>query len=266
MFCSDMIPRTSSPTTSGTQTADRGRSPDVIPGSWPSNATCLWTSRLKTSGLRVSITCLRGPMIGRTSSGNRTPRSIVYRKRTWSCSGSTTAMSTIWASKIAWILSPTRSYIACRSSFWARPCWTSLISASSAARSFVSASSRFVSSNSRAFSSATPMLVASVLSSRSSVSENASFSSRSSATTPVTRSPLMIGTPRNDSVSEPPTWMAPSAVASSSVPTRTGRRGLDDAARESRPQLTRRPQLVADAARRWRTETRSCSWPGRRAR
>ena len=52
-------------------------------------------------------------------------------------------MSTTWASKIAWILSPTRSYIACMSSFSARPRWTSLISASSAARSFVSVRRRW---------------------------------------------------------------------------------------------------------------------------
>ena len=68
-------------------------------------------------------------------------------------------MSTTWASKISWIRSPTRSYIACVSSFSARPRWTSLISASSALRCRVS-------SNSRAFSSATLRLPASVVSRR----------------------------------------------------------------------------------------------------
>ena len=79
-------------------------------------------------------------------------------------------MSTTWASKISWILSPTRSYIACMSRFWARPSWTLVMIASSAARSSVSASRRFVSSKSRAFSSATPMLDARVESRRSSLS------------------------------------------------------------------------------------------------
>ena len=67
-----------------------------------------------------------------------------------------------------WILSPTRSYIDCMSSFAARPCWTLLMIASSAARSSVSVSRRFVSSNRRAFSSATLRLEASVVSSRTS--------------------------------------------------------------------------------------------------
>ena len=79
-------------------------------------------------------------------------------------------MSTTWASKISAILSPTRSYIACMSSSAARPCWTLLMIASSAARSLVSVRSRFVSSNRRAFSRATPRLEASVDSSRSSAS------------------------------------------------------------------------------------------------
>ena len=87
-------------------------------------------------------------------------------------------MSTTWASKISWILSPTRSYIACMSRFWARPSWTLLMSASSAARSSVSASRRFVSSKRRAFSSATLRLPASVISSRTSDSEKAFSRSR----------------------------------------------------------------------------------------
>ena len=61
--------------------------------------------------------------------------------------------------------------------------------ASSAARWSVSVSRRFVSSNSRAFSSATPMLAASVLSSRSSASLKACAWMLSRPTTPTTRSP-----------------------------------------------------------------------------
>ena len=68
-------------------------------------------------------------------------------RRARSCTGSghlpasrsTIPMSTTWASKISWILSPTSSYIACMSSSAARPCWTPLMIASSAARWSVSA-------------------------------------------------------------------------------------------------------------------------------
>ena len=59
-------------------------------------------------------------------------------------------------------LSPTRSTIAWKSSSAAIPCWMLLITASSALRCSVSFSSRCVSSNRRAFSSATPMLAATV--------------------------------------------------------------------------------------------------------
>ena len=69
---------------------------------------------------------------------------------------------------------PGRTSTACRGSA-ARPSWTLLMIASSAARSLVSVSRRFVSSNSRAFSSATLRLEASVVSSRTSDSLNASL-------------------------------------------------------------------------------------------
>ena len=105
-------------------------------------------------------------------------------------------MSTTWASKISWILFPTRSYIDCMSRFWARPSWTLVMIASSAARSSVSARRRLVSSNSRAFSSATPMLDARVERSRSSPSLKAFGSVEATETTPSTRSPAGIGTPR----------------------------------------------------------------------
>ena len=124
-----------------------------------------------------------------------------------------------------WILSPTRSYIACMSSSAARPCWTLLMIASSAARSFVSASRRFVSSNRRAFSSATPMLDARVVSSRSSASVKASARGSRAAMTPMTRVAgqdrdaeprLGVATRRSDDRAE-------RASASSRVPSRSGR-------------------------------------------
>ena len=86
-------------------------------------------------------------------------------------------MITTWASKISAILSPTSSYIACMSNSAARPCWTLLMIASSAARSLLSASRRFVSSNRRTFSSATLREPASVVSSRTSAGPKASNSS-----------------------------------------------------------------------------------------
>ena len=107
-------------------------------------------------GCRVSSTCLP-----EADDADADRRGSARRAR--SCTGngagpwprSSSAMSTTWASKISWILSPTSSYIACMSSFAARPSWTLLMIASSAARSLVSVSSRFVSSNRRAFSRAT---------------------------------------------------------------------------------------------------------------
>ena len=60
------------------------------------------------------------------------------------------------------------------SSFEASPSCTLLMIASSAARCSVSLSRRWVSLNRRAFSSATPMLAASVDSKRTSASSNAS--------------------------------------------------------------------------------------------
>ena len=56
------------------------------------------------------------PMTSIGSSGKRTPRSIVYGKWIRPDDASTIPMSTTWASKISWIRSPTRSYIACMSS------------------------------------------------------------------------------------------------------------------------------------------------------
>ena len=65
--------------------------------------------------------------------------------------------------------------MASKSSCLARACPISLTSASSAARWSVSASSRFVSPKRRAFCRATPMLAATVETSRSSDSLNACF-------------------------------------------------------------------------------------------
>ena len=70
-------------------------------------------------------------------------------------------------------LSPTRSMMPAKSTCAAMPCWIELIAASSVVRCSVSRRRRCVSSNSRAFSSATPMLPATVVSSRSSLSPNA---------------------------------------------------------------------------------------------
>ena len=80
-------------------------------------------------------------------------------------------MSTTWVSNTSLARLPTSSYMACGSSSAARAAWTSFTMASSAAR-------RFVSSNRRAFSSATLRLAASVVSRRTSVSENALVRSR----------------------------------------------------------------------------------------
>ena len=132
-------------------------------------------------------------------------------------------MSSTWASKISRSRSPTRSYIAWMSSCAARPCWTSLMIASSAARSSASVRSRFVSSNRRAFLSATPIDEATVASSRSVESSNLCCSRLSRASTPSTSSATRIGTPSHDSASTPD-WIAPSAVSSSYVPSRTGAR------------------------------------------
>ena len=74
------------------------------------------------------------------------------------------------ASNSVLIRSPTSSMIAAKSSCSASAAPISLMTASSAARWSVSARSRFVSPKSRAFSSATPMLEASVVRSRSSAS------------------------------------------------------------------------------------------------
>ena len=80
-------------------------------------------------------------------------------------------------------------------------------------------------SNRRAFSSATPMLEASVVSSRSSASLNAYCWRLSSAIAPITRSPAVIGTPSHDSLSGPDlTKTAPCAACSSAVCSRSGRR------------------------------------------
>ena len=106
--------------------------------------------------LAVSVMSRRAnPLNGSTGLTSRSPRSIPYGNDIVSAVESNVLMSTVWASKISAILSPTRSYIDCMSRFAARPCWTLLMIASSAARSSVSVSRRFVSSNSRAFSSAT---------------------------------------------------------------------------------------------------------------
>ena len=112
--------------------------------------------------------------MGIGSSGKRTPRSIVYgsrmcppRGRRCRCRPPGRRRSPGSCRRRA------RTSTACRA--WpARPSWTLLMMASSAARSSVSASSRFVSSKRRAFSRATLMLEARVVRSRSSHSENAS--------------------------------------------------------------------------------------------
>ena len=160
-------------------------------------------------------------------------------------------MSTTWASKISWILSPTRSYIACMSSSAARPCWTPLMIASSAARSSVSVSSRFVSSNRRAFSSATPMLEASVLSSRSSASPNASRSIAFEADHP--DDPLA----GHDRHAEPRLGRGPAELdrpAARSprrpMPTRSGSAGADDDRGQAIAQLDAGPRRSAGPRRR----------------
>ena len=132
--------------------------------------------------------------------------------------------------------------------------------ASSAARSSVSVSRRFVSSNRRAFSSATPMLEASVLSRRSSASSKASRLDRvSRPMTPRTRSPA------EDRDAEPATRVAVPAELdrararsrSSTVPER-GRVGAcpDDARGQPMPELDA-GRAGSARPRRSRTGTRS---------
>ena len=168
-FCSEMTPPGRPPTGSGTKSAALAGSPLSAPG-WPSACTAAVASRLMSSGWPVSRTWRRAPMTGMFSLGKRTPRSMVYSKRISPASRSSIAMSTTWASKMAWILSPTSSYMAPISSLLARPSWTPLMMASSAARWSVSASRRFVSAKRRAFSRATPMLETIVVRTRSSLS------------------------------------------------------------------------------------------------
>ena len=112
-------------------------------------------------------------------------------------------------------LSPTTSYTPWRSSRRASAGWTALMIASSAARCSVSLSRRCVSSNSRAFSSATPMLAATVDSRRTSASPKASSRSWfSTMTVPRKRSPENIGTKTDDRLwSVPSKWKSPSASA-----------------------------------------------------
>ena len=74
-----MTPVASPPTRSGAQAVDFAASPWIAPACPYSIARSVERS-LISSGSRVSITCLRMPMSGIGSSGNRTPRSIVYGK------------------------------------------------------------------------------------------------------------------------------------------------------------------------------------------
>ena len=172
-FCSEMTPVACPPTTSGTKTADFGASPWSTRGC-PTSADRSVSRSFTTTVVLVSTACLRKPMSSIGSSGKRTPRSIVYGKWITPASRSRIPMSTTCASKISCSRSPTRSYIACASSFSASPRCTALISASSALRCRVS-------SNSRAFSSATLRLPARVVSSRTSLSLNAPARGRGSA-------------------------------------------------------------------------------------
>ncbi len=154
----------------------------------------------------MSTTRFRKPINGSGSSGKRTPRSMVYGKWKAPAALSSTPMSTTCASKSSWILSPTKSYIDCMSRFWASPCWTLLIIASSAARSSVWPRRRFVSSKRRALSSATLRLVARVLSTRTSRSLNALVRSRFwSEMRPVTLPPDISGAKSIERAGSP--WM-----------------------------------------------------------
>ncbi len=98
-------------------------------------------------------------------------------------------------------------------SSFAIPCWMLLITASSDERRSVSFSRRCVSSKSRAFSSATPMLAATVDSSRTSASPKAfSRSMFSTDMNPSRRSPAKIGTATPERL-----MSVPSATISSSA-------------------------------------------------
>ena len=141
MFCNEMTPVARPPTARGTNTTDSGTSPESTCG-WPAAADIVATSSFTTTGSSVSIATRRNPTSEIGSSWNRTPRSIVYAKWTMFALGSRMPISTTWASKISWIRSPTRSYIACMSSRSARPRCTSLTKASSALRCRVSSIAR----------------------------------------------------------------------------------------------------------------------------
>ena len=185
-FCNEMTPFACPPTTRGAKTDDFGASPWITTGC-PASADRSRSRSLTTIVVLVSTACLRKPMSSIGSSGKRTPRSIVYGKRISPASRSRMPMSTTCASKISCRRSPTRSYIACASSFSASPRWTALISASSALR-------WRVSSKRRAFSSATLRLPARVVSNRTSLSPNAPSRSRfCNEITPVARPPTTSG-------------------------------------------------------------------------
>ena len=96
-------------------------------------------------------------------------------------------------------LSPTSSTMAWNDSEPAIPCWMLLITASSALRRSVSLSRRCVSANRRAFSSATPMLAATVVSRRTSGSPKAPSRSWFSTTSaPTARVLPRIGRPMHE--------------------------------------------------------------------
>ena len=158
----------------------------------------------------------------RGSRWNGSPSSRSYGQEIRFVAGSCRAMKIERTSNSRRTRSPTSSMIASNSSWRDRASPTSLTTASSAARSSASASSRFVSSNSRAFSSATPMLDAIVVSRRSSASLKASCRVLSRIRIPMLRSPDLIGTPSQDSVTSPPRSRAPASISSSLVPRRSG--------------------------------------------
>ena len=78
-FWSDTTPVASPATMSGAQAVDFAASPWIAPGC-PYSMARSEARSLISSGSRVSMTCLRMPISGIGSSGNRTPRSIVYGK------------------------------------------------------------------------------------------------------------------------------------------------------------------------------------------
>ncbi len=236
-----MTPITSRPDVIGTPSQDSvGAAPSgkMAPAATASARVSRrsWRPDLTTTDVRPSPTSLGGTS-SRFPSSNQYGKWMMFAERsTRAMNMSRACLAKIWRTR-----SPTSSTMAANSSSAARAPPISLMSASSAARWSVSASSRFVSSKRRAFASATPMLDATVDTSRSSASVKASGLSLPRTMTPMTSPPAGIGTPSHDSESSPPPVADDRSVGvllgEVAVPARSV--AVDDDRRQSLPELDR---------------------------